>query len=383
MAVYLDNAATSWPKPEAVLKAMDRFLREQGGNPGHGSHSLARAAAEVVKETRVLVSRVINAPCVDRVIFTAGCTASLNMGLKGLLRPGDHVIISRLEHNSVVRPLRKLEGTGVKVTRLLPSPDTGVVSPAELREAMRPETKLVVMTHASNVNGVVQPIAEYGAVARDRGVFFMVDAAQTAGKFPLDVKSCNVDILAASGHKGLLGPPGVGMLYVGPGVELDTLLEGGTGSFSELEEQPMTMPDRCESGTMNGPGISGLGAGLKFILEQGMGKILAHEQKLTSRAIEGLRRIPGVFVYTAGSVVQQAPAFSFNVHGYAPGEVGAILDQSFGINVRTGLHCAPEAHRTLGTFPNGAVRVSPGYFNTPDQIEQLVDAVERLAKAAP
>jgi len=378
--IYLDNAATSWPKPESVYQTMDEFLREKGGNPGRGSHSMAVAARETVEETRMLVARLINAPEMERVIFTFNCTDALNLGLKGLLRPGDHVITSCIGHNSLVRPLRKLEQKGVKVTRLPPSPEAGVVSAQDIEEAITRDTKLVVTTHASNVTGVIQPIEEYGATARKHNLIFMVDAAQTAGKYPIDVQAGNIDLLAFSGHKGLLGPPGTGVLYVGSQVDLDSLREGGTGSYSELEEQPLDLPYRYESGTVNSVGISGLGAGLKFIFSEGREKIQTNHQFLVDRLLEGLSNIPRLILYTAKDRSKQAPIISFNIEGYEPGEVGAILDQAFDIKVRTGLHCAPAAHKTLGTYPLGTIRLSPGYFNTVEEIDVTLQALDRITR---
>jgi len=376
--IYLDNAATSWPKPESVYRTMDEFLRNKGGNPGRGSHSLAVAALEAVEETRMLVARLINAPEMKRIIFTINCTDGLNLGLKGLLKPGDHVITSCIGHNSLVRPLRKLEHQGVKITRLLPLAETGVVSAVQIEGAITLDTKLVAITHASNVTGVIQPIEDYGAIARKNGLIFMVDAAQTAGKYPIDVQASNIDLLAFSGHKGLFGPPGTGVLYIGNRVDLDSLREGGTGSYSEQEEQPVTLPDRHESGTLNSVGISGLGAGVRYIFSESLGRIRAHEQYLTNRLIEGLSHIPGITLYVAKDKSKQAPVISFNIKGYEPGEVGAILDQMFDIKVRAGLHCAPAAHKTIGTYPFGTVRLGPGYFNTVEEIDLTLEAVKKM-----
>jgi len=379
--IYLDNAATSWPKPESVHKAMDEFLRKKAGNPGRGSHSMAMAAQEVIEETRLLITRLINAPEKEQIIFTLNCTDALNLGLKGLLRPGDQVITSCMEHNSVVRPLRKLEQQGVKITRLPPSPEKGFISPRDLQKAIIKETKLVVVIHASNVNGVIQPIEEYGEIARKHGLILMVDAAQTAGNYPIDVQASNIDLLAFSGHKGLLGPPGTGVLYVGERVNLDSLREGGTGSYSELEEQPLALPYRYESGTLNSVGIGGLGAGVKYIFSEDLERIHRYEQYLTERLIEGLSDIPGLTLYKAEDLSKQAPIISFNIEGNEPGEVGAILDQAFDIKVRTGLHCAPAAHKTLGTYPLGTIRLSPGYFNTVEDISLTLEALEKIAGA--
>jgi selenocysteine lyase/cysteine desulfurase len=256
-----------------------------------------------------------------------------------------------------------------------------VLSVKDIEAAITKETRLLAVTHASNVNGIIQPIAEYGALARRRNIIFLVDAAQTAGKYPLDVRADSIGLLAFSGHKGLYGPPGTGALYVGEKVELDSFREGGTGSYSEDETQPQVLPDKFESGTVNSVGIAGLGAGLQFILEEGLDKIIAHEQALTNQLIYGLERIPGVTIYTAGKKSQQAPVVSFNIKGYTPGDMGTILDQAFDTKVRTGLHCSPAAHKTLGTFPLGSVRISPGYMNIPQDIEMTLKAVERISGA--
>jgi cysteine desulfurase family protein len=379
--IYLDNAATSWPKPEPVYQAMDKFLREKGGNPGHGSHSLAAAAKQVIDETRLLTSRFINSPCMERMIFTLNCTHSLNLGLKGLLKPGDHVITSCLEHNAVMRPLSNLEKRGIRITRVPVSAQLGTTAVRDIEAAIIPATRMIVMIHASNVNGAVQPVAEYGALARKHNLILMVDAAQSAGHIPLDVQGANIDLLAFSAHKGPLGPPGVGVLYIGPRVDPDTLIEGGTGSESESEIQPGRLPDRYESGTLNSAGIAGLGAGLRYIRDEGPSRIMAFEENLIRRLIEGLSEISGVVIYKAEDLNQQTPVISFNIQGYEPGEVGAILDQAFDIKARTGLQCSPQAHRSLGTFPRGAVRLSPGYFNTCQDIEQAIEAVRRIAKS--
>ena len=378
--IYLDNAATSWPKPESVYRAIDEFLRSSGGNPGRGGHSMAIAATKTIDDARLRMAQLINAPDKDRLIFTLNCTDSLNLGLKGLLRPGDHVITSSIEHNSLARPLRKLERQGVKITRLSPRSGNGFVSAADIEKAIVRETRLIVMTHASNVSGVIQPIEEYGLMARRHNVIFMVDAAQTAGKYPLDVQAQNLDLFACSGHKGLLGPPGTGVLYISERVELDSLREGGTGSHSELEEQPGELPDKFESGTPNSVGIAGLGAGLEFIRRERMEKILAHEQFLAGRLLDGLGKIAGVTLYGAEDRAKQAPIVSFALAESGPGEVGTILDQAFDIKVRTGLHCAPAAHRTLGTFPQGTVRLSPGYFNTVEEIDFTIQSIDKIAR---
>ena len=379
--IYLDNAATSWPKPEGVYRAMDEFLRKNAGSPGRGSHSMSLVAAEIVEEARILMARLINVSEKERIIFTLNCTDALNLGLKGVLKPGDHVITSCMEHNSVVRPLRKLEKQGVKVTRIPPSLNTEAVSAKDIEEAVTADTKLVVIVHASNVTGVIQPIEEYGMVARKHNLIFMVDAAQTAGKYPIDVQTSNIDLVAFAGHKGLFGPPGTGGLYVGERVDLDSLREGGTGVYSEQEEQPTGLPYRYESGTLNGVGICGLGAGLKYIFNEGLDRICAYEQYLTGRLFEGLSKIPGLTLYSAKDRSKQAPVISFNIEGYEPAEVGIILDQAFDIKVRTGLHCSPAVHKTVGTYPLGTVRLSPGYFNTDEEVDFALQTLQKIARA--
>ncbi len=381
--IYLDNAATSWPKPESVYRAMDKFMREDAGNPGRGGHSLAIAAERAIDETRVLVARLINAPEPERIIFTFNCTDALNLGLKGLLKPGDHVITSRIGHNSLARPLTKLEGQGVRITRLAPSNEAGLLSAEDIEGAIEEDTKLVVVTHASNVTGIVQPVEEYGAVVRKRGRILMVDAAQTAGAFPIDVQAANIDLLAFSGHKGLLGPTGTGVLYIGDRVDLDSLREGGTGSHSEQEEQPFELPNRYESGTPNTVGIAGLGAGLKYIHEEGVEKIRLHERSLRKQLAEGLARIPGVTLHGPGDTYEQAPIVSFNLNGWDPLEAAAVLDQAFDIKMRAGLHCAAAAHKTFGTYPRGTVRASPGCFNTASEIELALEAMAKIAGSSP
>ncbi|UCC16391.1 MAG: aminotransferase class V-fold PLP-dependent enzyme [Dehalococcoidales bacterium] len=377
--IYLDNAATTWPKPEIVYRTMDTFMRNSGGNPGRGGHSMAESASKVVDDTRLLLARLINAPDNNRVIFTLNCTDSLNTGLKGLLKPGDHVITSTIEHNSVIRPLEKLRYQGIGITRVSTDPEHGYVLPEDIEKAITGKTKLIVMTHASNVNGVIQPVSEYGSLARKYNLILMIDAAQSVGKYAVDVQRDNIDLLAFSGHKGLFGPAGTGGLYIGERAELDTLREGGTGSQSELEEQPSMLPYKYESGTANTVGIAGLGAGLRYIFEESTNKILEHELHLTSRIIEGLSGIPGITIYAARNISHQCPVVSFTVNDTEPGEVGTILDQAFDIKVRTGLHCAPAAHKTLGTLPRGTVRLSPGYFNTNEEIDVTLEAIERIA----
>jgi cysteine desulfurase / selenocysteine lyase len=376
--VYLDNAATSFPKPEVVYQAMDRFLREAGANPGRSAHRLAVSAASTVAQVRRLVARFFNAPGPGRVAFTLNATDALNLALKGVLKPGDHVVTTSMEHNSVIRPLRKLEAGGVAVTVVAASSE-GRVAAEDMAAAFIPTTRLVAMTHASNVTGTLQPVTEVGRLCRGRGVRLLVDAAQTAGVYSVDMREMGIDLLAFPGHKGLFGPPGTGGLIVGEGVSLDTWREGGTGSQSESEQQPKLMPDRLEAGTLNSVGIAGLGAGLRFIEETGRQRIEEHERALVRQLLRGLAEIPNVALYGPPPGAERASVVSFNLEGWEPQEAAAVLDATFDIQCRAGLHCAALAHRTIDTFPAGTVRFSPGYFNTAAEIDAAVEAVRQLA----
>ncbi len=362
---------------------MDEFQRRKGTNPGRGGHSMARASEEAIEGARVLLSRLFNVPEKDRVIFTFNCTDSLNLALKGMLKPGDHVITSCIGHNSLVRPLNKLERQGVKVSRVPLCSDDGFVSPADIEEAITEETKLVAVTHASNVTGIIQPIEEYGAITGKHDILFLVDAAQTVGIYPIDVQANNIDLLACSGHKGLLGPQGTGVLCLNERVELDTLREGGTGSYSELEEQPETLPYKYESGTPNAVGIAGLGAGVRFILSEGLDRIRAHEHSLLERLVDGLSQIPEVILYGPKDRSKQISILSLNLKGWNPGEAATVLDQAFDIGVRAGLHCAAAAHKTFGTYPLGTIRLSPGYFNTEEEVDLAVQALAKICCSKP
>jgi cysteine desulfurase family protein len=376
--IYFDNAATSFPKPEIVYQTMDRFLRESGANPGRSSHRLAVAAASTVAQTRRLVARYFNAAAPEQVVFTLNTTDALNLALKGVLKPGDHVVTTSMEHNSVARPLRKLEQSGVSVTFVAASPE-GLVDVEDLASAFTPATTLLAMTHASNVTGTLQPVAEAGQLCRDRGALLLVDAAQTAGAFPIDVQALRIDLLAFPGHKGLLGPPGTGGLVVGESIRLDTLREGGTGTTSESDWQPEEMPERLEAGTVNTVGLAGLGAALRFLEETGLDAIRAHEQSLIQRLLHELAAIPRAILYGPPPGVERASVVSFNLGGWESQDVAAVMDASFDIQCRPGLHCAPLAHRPLGTFPAGTVRLSPGFFNNEAEVDAVLEAIRQVA----
>jgi len=377
--IYFDNAATTWPKPEAVYKASDYFMREQGANPGRSGHRMALAAGQIIVEARNLIASLFNIPESSQVIFTLNTTEALNLGIKGLLKPGDHVITSSIEHNSVVRPLETLRNKGVEVTKLATSASCGLL-PIQVEEAIKENTKLIILTHASNVTGVINPIREIGKIARARGVLFMVDSAQTAGVFPIDVQAMCIDMLAFAGHKGLLGPQGVGGLYLRSDLQLTPLKEGGTGSHSESPLQPEKSPDRYESGTFNTPGIAGLAAGLLFLSQIGLEQVRAKERMLTERLLSGLALIPKVILYGPPTGTERASVISFNIEGMDPSEVSLIMDQSFEIATRSGLHCAPDAHRSIGTLPKGTVRLSLGYFNTVEEVDKCLEAVTMIVE---
>ncbi len=377
--IYLDNAATTFPKPENVYKAIDKFFREKCANPGRAGHRMSVEAAQEIEKARVVIARFLGVQDTERMVFTFSATDALNMGIKGLLRKGDHVVTSTLEHNSVLRPLDSLEKQGkIDVTRVKNSGD-GFINADDIKDAIKVNTKLIVCTHASNVFGTVQPITEIGGIARERDVIFMVDAAQTMGVCGIDVQVQNIDMLAFTGHKGALGPPGSGGLYVGERVELCPWREGGTGFNPQSDSQPVTFPFKLESGTPNSVGIVGLKAGIEFCINEGIDSIRGHERKLATRLLDALKIDDRFVVYGCLDENRKVGIVSINIKGLKPNEVGAILDNSFNIAVRTGLHCAPYLHRESDTFPEGMVRISPGYFNTMEEIEETIIALKEIA----
>lgn len=378
MGIYFDNAATSFPKPESVYQTIDYTLRHVGGSPGRGSHKKALEASRLVFNTREKLAQLFNIPDSSHIIFTLNATEAINLALKGLLKQGDHVITSSLEHNSVLRPLRALEQKRWVSKTIIPCTDDGFIDIEALKKAFRHNTRLIVLTHASNVIGTIMPVQEISHLVHERGALLVLDAAQTVGSMPIDIGELGVDLLAGSGHKGLLGPQGTGILYIKEGLILEPLLEGGTGSYSDHEDQPPELPDRFESGTHNTPGIAGLGAGVEFLLKEGLGKVWQHKQMLTTLALEALKEVPGIQLYGPKVPGGRASVISFNLAGHDPTSVGRVLDEKFDILTRTGLHCAPLAHKTIGSFPLGTVRISFGYFNTPAEIEYFVRALRKI-----
>ncbi len=378
--IYLDNAATSFPKPKRVYDRMDQFLRQEAANPGRSGHRLSVAAEAQIVQARSLLAKLFNVKEPERIIFALNCTDSLNIAIKGTLRDGDHAITTVMEHNSVLRPLNALEAAGkITLTKLKPSPE-GVLDPAEVKKALRSNTKLVVITHASNVIGVLEPVGEIGRIVRQTEALFLVDAAQTAGAIPIDVECDSIDLLAFPGHKSLYGPPGTGGLYAGERTKLMPWREGGTGYSSESDIHPDVLPYLLEGGTPNSAGIVGLKEGVSFILEEGIDRIQRHEQSLVRRLRDGLKTIEGVKLFGVDDVMKAAAPVSFSVRGIEPQDFCLVLDQSFEIAARAGLHCAPLMHEFLGTFPRGCIRFSPGYFNTISEIDQAVGAVREIQR---
>jgi cysteine desulfurase family protein len=380
--IYLDNAATSWPKPPEVKKAMVKFMEEVGANPGRSGHLLSIEAARIIYEAREALSTLFHVKDPSRIVFTLNATESLNLALKGLLRSGDHVITSSLEHNSVMRPLRYLEKKGIELT-ILPCSSEGSLDPEMVERGIQSNTRMVVVNHASNVTGTLLPIREVGRIVRERNLLYLVDTAQTAGTFPIDMEEEKIDLLAFTGHKSLYGPQGTGGLVIGERVdekEMIPLKQGGTGSRSEFEEQPDFLPDRFESGTPNGVGIAGLLAGIQYVMIKGLEPIRQYEKGLIEKLIEGLKEIPRVKLYGSKNGRDRIATLSFNIEHLSPSEVSFCLEKEFGILCRPGLHCAPLAHKTIGTFPMGTVRFSLSYFNNEEEIEKTLHAVGHIAK---
>jgi cysteine desulfurase family protein len=381
--IYFDNAATSWPKPAAVAERMTAFLNSEAANPGRAGHRMAVGAEKMLDGVRKLLTDFVGGTDHHRMVFAMNATDALNIAMKGLLRKGDHVITTALEHNSVSRPLVAMAEAGfIELTRVGFSSETGVVDPEDVRRSLRPETKLIAMTHASNVLGTIQPIEEIGRIAREAGVRFLVDGAQTIGVVPIDVKKQFIDVLAYPGHKSLLGPTGTGGLYVSETVALESIhpfREGGTGGDSSSPTMPKLFPYLLEGGTPNTVGIAGLGAAVEYVIKHGPQKTLAKEQGMVQKVIEAVVGNDKFRIYGPKTAENRVGTLSLTMEGYSPQEAGGILDESFNIAVRPGLHCSPYAHRAIGTFPDGTVRISPGHFNTEAEVDALIAALLEMA----
>ena len=373
---YLDNASTSFPKPETVYSETDNFLRNWGVNIGRGENRLEYEASERVLGSRRKIARFFGIRDYRRLVFTSNATLALNLALKGGLEKSDQVLVGPMQHNSVIRPLHALKET-VTTSELRHDAD-GLLDLNSLEEQITPHTRMVVINHASNVNGVIQPLSAIGRICREKELILLVDASQSAGSIPIDVEECNIDLLAFTGHKGLLGPPGVGGLYVGERILLNPIIEGGTGFASELERQPGNLPEGFEAGTRNTPAIIGLAAGVDFIENIGVSDISGHKSALINRLKTGLEDVEDAEIYhfDAGGG-ESCGVLSFTIEGWEIDDLGKVLNSQDYV-VRGGLQCAPHAHRTLGTFPTGTIRVSPGYFNSEDDIDSFLQSVKEI-----
>jgi len=376
--VYLDHAATSWPKPDAVKQAVIAAL-DGSGNPGRSGHRLSLDAARTVYQARHEVSQLLGARDSARVVFTLNATDALNLAINGLVRPGDHVITTCFDHNSVLRPLSHLARQGTIELTVLPSRDGLTIQTEQFRAALKPNTSLIAASHASNVTGALLDVAALGELCRKSGSRLLLDASQTLGMLPIDVTSLPLDCLAAPGHKGLLGPQGTGVLYVRPGLDLSCWRIGGTGSASHELYQPEFMPDRLEAGTPNTPGLAGLAAAVNWLRQQGVDSVRRHELALTERLRSGIYRIPGARLYGPGGE-QGVGVVSLNLADWDPSDLAVALEDNFGILTRPGLHCAPLAHQAIGSFPVGTVRLSLGHSTTEQEIDLAISALGELSK---
>ncbi|NLL67104.1 MAG: aminotransferase class V-fold PLP-dependent enzyme [Clostridiaceae bacterium] len=379
--LYLDNAATSFPKPVEVYDRMNLFIREECANPGRSSHEMARSSAAWVMKTREALASLFNIDNPLRIGFTANATYALNMAIQGALKKGDHVITTAMDHNSVLRPLCELKKKGIiDYTIIMPYNSYGSIDPFAVSKAVKPNTRLIVLTASSNVTGTILPYKEIGEIARKKGILYLIDGAQGAGVLPLDVKSMNISMLAFPGHKGLMGPQGTGGLYVNENVNLTPIIQGGTGSHSFETFQPLFMPDMIECGTLNTPGIVGLGAGIDFILKTGTDAILKRKEILLAKLYEGLAVHRRIKLYSTVEGHRNSGIIAFIIDGMDSSETADLLDSRYHIAARPGFHCAPLAHKALGTEKTGMVRLSLGYFNTPDEIQYTIDSIKEIAK---
>jgi cysteine desulfurase family protein len=377
--IYFDNAASSWPKPESVYKAMDDFMRNIGGNPGRSGHRLSIEAARIIFEARESLAELFGVKDSSRIIFASNATEALNLAIRGTVKKGSHVITTGFEHNSVMRPLRFLEKVlDAQITIIGPSEDFPIDLKA-LEKAITGKTSLIISTHGSNVTGDIFPIAEIARIARVHKTPFLVDASQTAGSLPINLSDLGIDMFVFTGHKALFGPQGTGGLYIKEEIELAPLKQGGTGSRSEYEEQPEFLPDKFESGTPNTVGIAGLGAGVRYILKTGIQKIWDKKKHLRSYISKKLKDIEGINTY-GNRMAEGLSVISFNISGISPAKMACDLSEKYGIMTRPGLHCSPSAHKTIRTFPEGTLRISLGSFNTEEEIDYFIRCLKKISK---
>ena len=383
--LYFDNAATSFPKPPGVLEAMNRYATELGASAGRGAYREAMETGSLIAECRRRLNRLFHGESIDHFIFTLNCSDALNLAIRGLLHPGrgGHVICTQIDHNSILRPLNALADEGVvEQTRVAINPKTGLVDPDAIRKAIRVDTRLIAMTHASNVTGTVQPIREIGQIARGHDIPFLVDAAQSAGHVAIDIQADGIDLLAAPGHKGLLGPLGTGFLHIRPGLEktLRPIRQGGTGSVSDSDRQPDFLPDKYEPGSHNAIGIIGLSEGVNWILNEGIEKLARHQTELCSAFIEQVGAADGLKYFGPPGVKNRVAVFSVKIEGLDPHELAAVLESNYGILTRAGIHCAPAAHQAIGTTDGGGTtRLSFGPFVTVKDVQFAASALAEIA----
>lgn len=378
--IYLDNAATSFPKPNIVVDKMIECMREYCANPGRGGHSLSVRASKEVMNTRFLIGELFNIPNIMNICFTKNATEAINAAIKGVLSENDNVVTTRMEHNSVMRPLRVLERDKNVEISIANTNEFGEIDLEDLESKIKENTKLIVTTLSSNVNGVIMPVYEIGQIAKKHNVLFLLDASQGAGSIPIDVQKMNIDLLAFPGHKGLLGPQGTGALYIREGIRVKPLIEGGTGSKSEYIYQPEILPDEHESGTLNTPGIVGLGAGISYIRDYGIENIQKYKHELVDRLHNGICDLPNIHVYSKNDINNNSGIVAMNFLDVDSNEVSYVLDKVYDIKVRAGLHCSPMAHETLTTKDiGGIVRFSVGVFNTKQEIDTTIEAIKEIA----
>ena len=386
--LYMDNAATSLPKPREVMEAVARYAAELGASAGRGAYREAVETGALIHECRERLRRLFNGEKAEHFVFTLNCTDALNLAIRGLVDPDDpgHAVCTHIDHNSILRPLAELESRhGLAVTRLCVDPATGLLDPDDVRKALRPDTRLLTLTHASNVTGTVQPLRAIGRVAREAGVPLVVDAAQSAGHLPIDVQADFVDLLAAPGHKALLGPTGTGLLYLRPGMEklVCTVREGGTGSVSEQPTQPQFLPDKYEPGSHNAMGIVGLSAAVKWVADRTVESLAAHDLDLVRTFIDGVQGLEGLTYYGPQGVKDRLGVFSVRIEGFDPHELSAVLEAHYGILTRSGIHCAPLCHEAIGTAScGGATRFSFGPFLNKQDVKYATDALAEIASTA-
>lgn len=378
--IYLDNAATSYPKPERVYDEILRCMKDYCANPGRGGHEMSIKSGRAVLETREIISRFFNIDNPMQIVFTKNATEALNIAIKGVLKNGDHVITTSMEHNSVIRPLKTLEKNNIIELTVVKGNKFGEIDPGDIRKSIKKNTKLIVSTLSSNVNGMIMPLKEFGSIAEEKGILFLVDASQGAGSIRLDVKDIKAGMMAFPGHKCLLGPQGIGGLYVSEEIKIESIMQGGTGSSSENYYQPEVFPDLLESGTLNTPGIVGLGYGIEFIESFGIDNIRIYKHMLVKRLFEGMEELKGTKIYSKPDKEKNSGIVAFNFKDVDSTEVSFVLDKVYGIASRAGLHCAPLAHETIGTKETGVVRLSVGCFNTIEEIDVTLSSLKEISQ---